>query len=153
MKFALFPNLLANLVPSSQRWIPSFINFMFLPKIFNRILSDKIQKYSYFYVRKADFQPWYQRESKGGSRHNENILHLLFLIYVWVRTYALGTYICKWCPTILGIFGPPLPPNPILSYFSSCPYFMTSFFDPLTPPQWYDCLNFWWYLKTYKLQM
>ena len=90
MKFALFPNLLANSVPSnSQWWITSFIKFMFLPKIFNRILSDKIQKYSYFYVRKADFQPW---ESEGGSRHNENILHLLFLIYVWVRTYAFGMH-------------------------------------------------------------
>jgi hypothetical protein len=28
---------------------------------------------------------------------------------------------------LLEIFGPLLPPIPILSYFSSCPYFMTSF--------------------------
>ena len=97
MKFALFPNLLANSVPSSsQWWITSFIKFMFLPKIFNRILSDKIQKYLYFYVRKADFQPW---ESEGGSsRHNENILHLLFLIYVWVRTYAFGMHYVEYGP-------------------------------------------------------
>ena len=39
----------------------------------------------------------------------------------------------KWCPTFLGVFEPPLPPNPILSYFSSCPYFMMSYFDPHTP--------------------
>ena len=25
-------------------------------------------------------------------------------------------------------------PNPILSYFSTCPYFMMSYFDPQTPP-------------------
>ena len=37
-------------------------------------------------------------------------------------------------PHFLGFSDPPSPPNPILSYFSSCPYFMTSFFDPLTPP-------------------
>ena len=35
-------------------------------------------------------------------------------------------------PHFLGFSDPPSPPNPILSYFSSCPYFMTSFFDPLT---------------------
>ena len=32
---------------------------------------------------KADLQPLYHRETEGGSRHNENILHLIFLIYVW----------------------------------------------------------------------
>ena len=32
------------------------------------------------------------------------------------------------------IFDPPFPPNPILSHFSSCPYYMTSYFDPQTPP-------------------
>ena len=30
-----------------------------------------------------------------------------------------------------GVFG--TPPNSILSYFCSCPYFMTSYFDPQTP--------------------
>ena len=30
-------------------------------------------------------------------------------------------------------FDPPSPPNPILSDFSPCPYFMMSDFDPQTP--------------------
>ena len=35
------------------------------------------------------------------------------------------------------LFDPPSPPNPILSHFSSCPYYMTSFSDRWTPPPYW----------------
>ena len=53
----------------------------------------------------------------------------------------MGTYIND-VRRFLSFFDPPTPPNPILSYFSSCPYFMMSYLDPQTPRPIFLYYNF-----------
>ena len=39
----------------------------------------------------------------------------------------------KWCPTFFAVFGPPIPPNPILSHVCWHTYFMMSYWPPNPP--------------------
>ena len=53
------------------------------------------------------------------------------------KLFPLDAYlgnVHKWCPTFFVFFDPPSPPNPILSNFSTWPYYMMSDLDPQTPP-------------------
>ena len=45
-----------------------------------------------------------------------------------MSTRIINEHECKWCPTFFMVFWPPVPPNPILSDFRTCSYFMMSEF-------------------------
>ena len=64
------------------------------------------------------------------------LLRKLWIVNYYVESLSnnLGTYIND-VRRFLWFFDPPSPPNPIMSYFSTCPYFMMSYFDPQTPPK------------------